>query len=128
MATNEGTDQKSAERNLRGEYENLRKDMELKAEADAYERNKSRDEKLGEGMLRFGLNMMGNRKKAEPEPLPGKGKSEKMGESAKPLPGKGKTEKLGEGAKKYASGGSVSSASKRADGIAQRGKTRGKIC
>ena len=30
--------------------------------------------------------------------------------------------------KKMASGGSVSSASKRADGIAQRGKTRGKIC
>jgi len=30
--------------------------------------------------------------------------------------------------KKMASGGSVSSASKRADGIAQRGKTRGKVC
>lgn len=30
--------------------------------------------------------------------------------------------------KKYASGGSVSSASKRADGIAQRGKTKGRIC
>ena len=30
--------------------------------------------------------------------------------------------------KKMASGGSVSSASKRADGIAQRGKTRGKMC
>ena len=30
--------------------------------------------------------------------------------------------------KGYASGGSVSSASKRGDGIAQRGKTRGKIC
>lgn len=30
--------------------------------------------------------------------------------------------------KKMASGGKVSSASKRADGIAQRGKTRGKIC
>ena len=28
----------------------------------------------------------------------------------------------------YKKGGSVSSASKRADGIAQRGKTRGKIC
>ena len=62
------------------------------------------------------------------KPLPGKSKSEKMGESAKPLPGKGKTEKLGEGAKKYAHGGSVKSASSRADGIAQRGKTRGRIC
>jgi hypothetical protein len=30
--------------------------------------------------------------------------------------------------KKYKSGGSVSSASKRADGIATKGKTRGKIC
>ena len=30
--------------------------------------------------------------------------------------------------KKYKSGGSVSSASKRADGIAVKGKTRGKIC
>jgi hypothetical protein len=29
---------------------------------------------------------------------------------------------------KKASGGSVGSASKRADGIAQRGKTRGKMC
>lgn len=32
------------------------------------------------------------------------------------------------GAIKMASGGSVSSASKRADGIAQRGKTKGRIC
>jgi len=36
--------------------------------------------------------------------------------------------KKGGKVKKYASGGSVSSASKRADGIAQRGKTRGRIC
>ncbi len=36
--------------------------------------------------------------------------------------------KRGGAVKKYASGGSVSSASKRADGIAQRGKTRGKVC
>jgi len=95
MATNEGTDQKSAERNLRLEYENLKKDEFVKKEY---------------------------------EPLPGKGKPEKMGESAKPLPGKGKTEKLGEGVKKYAHGGAVKSASSRADGIAQRGKTRGRIC
>ena len=32
------------------------------------------------------------------------------------------------GQKGYAKGGSVGSASKRADGIAQRGKTRGKMC
>lgn len=36
--------------------------------------------------------------------------------------------KRGGKVKKMASGGSVSSASKRADGIAQRGKTRGRIC
>jgi hypothetical protein len=36
--------------------------------------------------------------------------------------------KNGGAVKKMASGGSVSSASKRADGIAQRGKTRGKMC
>lgn len=36
--------------------------------------------------------------------------------------------KRGGKVKKYASGGSVSSASKRADGIAQRGKTRGRVC
>ncbi len=35
--------------------------------------------------------------------------------------------KRGGAVKKYASGGSVSSASKRADGIAQRGKTRGRV-
>lgn len=32
------------------------------------------------------------------------------------------------GGKAYSSGGSVNTASKRADGIAQRGKTRGKVC
>jgi len=36
--------------------------------------------------------------------------------------------KKGGAVKKYASGGSVSSASKRADGIATKGKTRGRIC
>ena len=36
--------------------------------------------------------------------------------------------KKGGAVKKMASGGTVSSASKRADGIAQRGKTRGRIC
>jgi len=36
--------------------------------------------------------------------------------------------KKGGKVKKYASGGMVSSASKRADGIATKGKTRGKMC
>jgi len=62
------------------------------------------------------------------KPLPGKVPSKSAAEEAKPLPGRGKTQKLGEGATKYKSGGSVKSASSRADGIAQRGKTRGKIC
>lgn len=68
--TKEGTDQKSAERNLRLEYENLKKDEFVK-------------------------------KETSPPVAP---------------------------TVKKAKGGSVSSASKRADGIAQRGKTRGKIC
>lgn len=38
-----------------------------------------------------------------------------------------KNKKAGGTVKKYAAGGSVSSASKRADGIAMRGKTRGKV-
>jgi len=40
----------------------------------------------------------------------------------------GNAMKHGGKVKKMASGGSVSSASKRADGIASRGKTRGKMC
>jgi hypothetical protein len=36
--------------------------------------------------------------------------------------------KKGGAVKKMSSGGKVSSASKRADGIATKGKTRGKIC
>jgi len=36
--------------------------------------------------------------------------------------------KKGGTVKKMASGGSVSSASKRGDGIAQRGKTKGRMC
>ena len=41
---------------------------------------------------------------------------------------KAMNKKKGGAVKKYAKGGSVSSASKRADGIATKGKTRGKIC
>jgi hypothetical protein len=42
--------------------------------------------------------------------------------------GRGATYKHGGSVHKYAGGGSVSSASRRADGIAKKGKTRGKIC
>ena len=112
MATNEGTDQKSAERNLRGEYENLRKDMQLKQEAEAYERSK-RDEK-GMALLEAGAKMAP--KSAQPAP-----KEKSFAESL----GKAAVDSLkSKGMKK---GGAVKSASSRADGIAQRGKTRGKI-
>jgi hypothetical protein len=42
--------------------------------------------------------------------------------------GRGATYSHGGKVHKYAGGGSVSSASRRADGIAKKGKTRGKIC
>lgn len=58
---------------------------------------------------------------------------QKMGERAREVQRRREEEmksryKKGGAVKKYASGGSVSSASKRADGIAMRGKTRGKVC
>jgi hypothetical protein len=112
MATNEGTDQKSAERNLRGEYENLRKDMQLKQEAEAYERSK-RGEK-GMALLEAGAKMA-------PKPSQLAPKEKSFAESL----GKAATDSLkSKGMKK---GGKVSSASSRADGCAMRGKTRGKI-
>ena len=58
--------------------------------------------------------------------------AERMAENARLVEERRKREaegmKKGGKVKKYASGGSVSSASKRADGIAQRGKTKGRIC
>ena len=69
--TTEGTDQKSAERNLRLDFENLKADERERKAREEYEKRKAKGMKKG---------------------------------------------------------GSVSSASARADGIAQRGKTRGKIC
>jgi hypothetical protein len=58
-------------------------------------------------------------------------RSQRLEEEAKKQFEKNKREnegmKRGGAVKKYASGGSVSSASKRADGIAQRGKTRGRM-
>lgn len=59
-------------------------------------------------------------------------RSQRLEEEAKKQFEKNKREnegmRRGGAVKKYASGGSVSSASKRADGIAQRGKTKGRIC
>lgn len=116
MATNEGTDQKSADRNLRLEYENLRKDEQARREAEEYERSK-RDEK-GEGMLNFGLRMLGGSKKNEAPP-----KEKSFAESL----GKAAQETLKNPPVKKAKGGSVSSASARADGCAIRGKTKGRM-
>ena len=57
---------------------------------------------------------------------------QRMADAAREVEARRKREaegmKKGGKVKKYASGGSVSSASKRADGIAQRGKTKGRIC
>ena len=69
--TTQGTDQASAERNLRLEYENLKADERERKAREEYEKRKAKGMKAG---------------------------------------------------------GAVGSASARADGIAQRGKTRGTIC
>ena len=46
----------------------------------------------------------------------------------KKIPKVGRAPRVNEMGDAYKKGGSVGSASKRADGIAQRGKTRGKMC
>lgn len=110
MATNEGTDQKSAERNLRLEYENRKKDEFLKKE---YEPRSSR----------------GTTEKITPEPLPSTpGKFDPKDFMEKPVYkyGKDDLKDLMKPVKK-AKGGSVSSASARADGCAIRGKTKGRM-
>ena len=118
---------------MENEIENARRDALVKKEYEDYEKQlkKEREENeaprkaVRESLLDFGFKIMG-KDRAKSEPLPGKpSDKDKKPEN---LPGKGKTEKLGEGMKKYASGGKVSSASARADGIAQRGKTKGRIC
>lgn len=116
VGTTEGTDQASAERNLRQDYEELRKDEQARREAEEYERSK-RDEK-GEGMLNFGLRMLGGKKKDESTP-----KEKSFAESL----GKAAQEVLKNPPVKKAKGGAIKSASSRADGCAIRGKTKGKM-
>lgn len=53
---------------------------------------------------------------------------QKQNEAANEMKRESRGMKKGGAVKKMASGGSVSSASSRGDGIAQRGKTRGKMC
>jgi hypothetical protein len=61
-----------------------------------------------------------------PTPLPMRPTSPSMTMPKAPM--RGTAMKSGGSVKKMASGGSVSSASKRGDGIAQRGKTKGRMC
>jgi hypothetical protein len=57
-----------------------------------------------------------------------KGGQKGYDEAGRPAIFKGGQKGYDEAGAKYKKGGSVGSASKRADGIAQRGKTRGKVC
>jgi len=64
---------------------------------------------------------------------PGAEQSEKMVDAVKNIMARQgrqpiRARAMGAGMGGYAKGGSVSKASSRADGIAQRGKTRGKMC
>jgi hypothetical protein len=63
-----------------------------------------------------------------PNPNPGKPGAPTGGMGQAPTMKKGGKVKSSASKSKYSSGGSVSSASKRADGIAMKGKTRGKMC
>ena len=74
---------------------------------------------------RFDSDISGSDLKIQPSDSLKKAK-EKAGQTRTELPsGKRIREMLGS---KYAKGGSVSSASKRADGIAQKGHTKGRVC
>jgi hypothetical protein len=64
---------------------------------------------------------------ANPNPAP-YDKEATMKAMANQMGGMKKGGAVKKAAKRYVSGGSVSSASKRGDGIAQKGKTRGKMC
>lgn len=47
VGTTEGTDQASAEKNLRQEYENLKKDQQSKKEFEGYEKSKAKGMRQG---------------------------------------------------------------------------------
>ena len=103
------------------------------AEATARLKKAEAERRAGQGLTpRAEYTGIGSRKHIEGLRLE---RSQKLEEEAKKQFEKNKREneankgmKRGGKVKKYASGGSVSSASKRADGIAQRGKTRGRVC
>lgn len=108
--TTEGTDQASAERNLRQDYENLKLDEALKKEYEPY-------------------SSRGTTEKITPEPLPSApAKFNPKDFMEKPVYkyGKDDLKDLMKPVKK-AKGGSISSASARADGCAIRGKTKGRM-
>lgn len=103
------------------------------AEATARLKKAEAERRAGQGLTpRAEYTGIGSRKHIEGLRLE---RSQKLEEEAKKQFEKNKREneankgmKRGGKVKKYASGGSVLSASKRADGIAQRGKTKGRIC
>jgi hypothetical protein len=116
---------------MENEIENARRDALVKKENEAYEKQlkKEREENeaprkaVREALLGLGAKLMPSKppvKEKEKEKEKEKSFAESVGEAArKSLPPKGNGMK---------SGGKVSSASARADGIAQRGKTKGRIC
>jgi HEAT repeat protein len=106
--------------------ENARRDALVKKEYEEYEKQlkKEREENeaprksVREALLGIGLKMA-------PSKPPVKEREKSAAESA----GKAALESLKKSKESgMKAGGSVKSASARADGIAQRGKTRGKIC
>jgi len=108
---------------MENEIENARRDALVKKENEAYEKQLKKEREENEAprkaVREAFLSMMG-----KGEPLPGKPSDKDK--KPQTLPGKpsDKDKKLGEGATKYRSGGYV----RAADGIAQRGKTKGRIC
>jgi hypothetical protein len=47
VGTTEGTDQAAAEKNLRQEYENVKKDQQVKKEFEGYEKSKAKGMRQG---------------------------------------------------------------------------------
>jgi len=85
-----------------------------------------RDEDAASKFLRAGES--GNSRGSSKYRESGQATVNKQDEDAAEMRRESRGMKKGGAVKKMASGGSVSSASRRADGIAQRGKTRGKMC
>jgi hypothetical protein len=102
-------EQAAAARRQRGAIEQARQEEMERKMREAYERAQRRSVS---GMKEGGMpDLTGDGKVTRADVLKGRG-----------------VFKHGGKVKKYAKGGSVGSASRRADGIAKKGKTRGKMC